>query len=303
MICPICTSDKIVIESKFRNKDECFSNIERVSCENCKLHFAYPMPSLSNLNLYNNSYHKSAHGGHKRNFKQSAFFSGIAKTRLNFIRSNMELDKKTPYKILEIGPGPGAFVGVWRDQFINSEYYVIETDKSCHSSLYNLGVRIVNDKVLKEKNLEFNFIIMSHVLEHVTTPKEFLKSYLKYLKKGGHIFIEVPCMDWKHKKLDEPHLLFFDKPSMSLLMDKLNLTKVSIGYFGIPLKSLINPIKKFKKRLRNFLWRKGISFYHPEKKNLLRIGLSNLEAGEIVNFESHIEHSKPSWWLRVLFKK
>ena len=303
MICPVCSSDKIFNESKFRNKHECFSNIERVSCENCKLHFAHPMPSLSNLDLYNNSYHKSAHGGHERNLKQSAFFSGIAKTRLNFIKSNIEIDKKISYKILEIGPGPGTFVRVWKDHFVNSEYYVIETDNSCHSSLHNLGVRIVHNKFLKEKSLKFNFIILSHVLEHVTSPKEFLNSYLKYLKKGGHIFIEVPCMDWKHKKLDEPHLLFFDKPSMTCLMDKLNLTKVSIGYFGITIKSLLNPMKNFIKRLRNFLWRKGISFYHPEKKNLLRLGLNNLEAGAVINFEPHIEHPKPSWWLRVLFKK
>ena len=261
------------------------------------------MPSLSNLDLYNNSYHKSAHGGHERNLKQSAFFSGIAKTRLNFIKSNIEIDKKISYKILEIGPGPGTFVRVWKDHFVNSEYYVIETDNSCHSSLHNLGVRIVHNKFLKEKSLKFNFIILSHVLEHVTSPKEFLNSYLKYLKKGGHIFIEVPCMDWKHKKLDEPHLLFFDKLSMTCLMDKLNLTKVSIGYFGITIKSLLNPMKNFIKRLRNFLWRKGISFYHPEKKNLMRLGLNNLEADAVINFEPHIEHPKPSWWLRVLFKK
>ena len=178
MICPICSSDKIFSESKFRNKDKCFSNFERVSCENCKLHFA-----------------------------------------------------------------------------------------------------------------------------NLTSPKEFLNSYLKYLKIGVHIFIEVPCMDWKHKKLDEPHLLFFDKPSITCLMGKLNLTKISIGYFGITIKSLLNPMKNFIKRLRNFLWRKGISFYHPEKKNLLRLGLNNLEAGAVINFEPHIEKSKPSWWLRVLFKK
>ena len=303
MICPICSSEEIVIESKFRNKDKCFSNIERASCENCQLHFAHPMPSLSNLERYNKTYHKSAHGGHERNLKQSAFFSGIAKTRLNFIKSNMQLDIKNSYKILEIGPGPGAFVGVWREHFVNSEYYVIETDKSCHKSLLNLGVRIVQNNFLKEKNIKFDFIILSHVLEHVTRPKEFLKSYLNYLKKGGHIFIEVPCMDWRHKKLDEPHLLFFDKPSMICLMGKLNLTKVSIGYFGIPIKSLLNPIKNIVKRLRNFLWRNGISFYHPEKKNLLRIGLNSLEAGAIINFEPHVEHSKPSWWLRILFKK
>ncbi len=303
MVCPVCSSNNIEVQSEFRYLNDFFADIERVSCKNCSLHFAHPMPSPSELDIYNNSYHQSAHGGNKRNAKQNAFFLGIAKTRLNFIRSHIELNFKTPYKILEIGPGPGAFVEVWVNHFKNTDYYVIETDKSCHSSLLNLGVQIIGNKALEKQNVKFDFIILSHVLEHVINPNEFLNTYIRYLNNGGHIFIEVPCMDWRHKKIDEPHLLFFDKSSMSSLIHNLNLTKVKIGYFGSTIKSLLNPTKSFLKRLRNYLWRKGISFYHPEKKKLLKIGLNSLEAGAIINYEPHKEHIKPSWWLRVLCKK
>lgn len=303
MICPVCSSDKILVESKFRYSNDCFADIERVSCKNCSLHFAHPMPSLSELDVYNNSYHQSAHGGHKRNIKQNAFFLGIAKTRLNFMMSHIEFNFETHYKVLEVGPGPGAFVEVWGNHFKKTDYYVVETDKSCHSSLLNLGVKIIGNKALEGQNKKFDFIILSHVLEHVSNPKEFLKTYIRCLKNRGHIFIEVPCMDWRHKKIDEPHLLFFDKSSMSSLMYHLNLTKVKIGYFGTTIKSLLNPTKNFIKRMRNYLWRKGISFYHPEIKNLLSIGLNSLEAGAIINYEPHKEHLKPSWWLRALYKK
>ena len=49
----------------------------------------------------------------------------------------------------------------------------------------------------------------------------FLKPLIKSLNNKGIIFIEVPCNDWKHKKIVRPHLLFFDKMPMQTLIDQL----------------------------------------------------------------------------------
>jgi len=64
------------------------------------------MPEIEKLDAYNESYHDSAHGGSDRDLKQQAFFTGLAKTRLDFITGQVCLDKDNLYKILEIGPGP-----------------------------------------------------------------------------------------------------------------------------------------------------------------------------------------------------
>ena len=52
------------------------------------------MPSKGKLKIYNESFHSEAYGGKERDKKQSAFFSGMAKTRMNFILQNfMNLGK------------------------------------------------------------------------------------------------------------------------------------------------------------------------------------------------------------------
>ena len=302
MICPICASKNTGFQKAFRNHHPTFSNMSRVACKICEIHFAYPMPEIEKLDAYNNSYHDSAHGGSERDLKQQAFFIGLAKTRLDFIAGQIGLEKDHPYKILEIGPGPGAFVVVWKEKFPQSEYHVLESDKSCHKGLKEMGVKILDDKEEKIED-EYDFVIISHVLEHVTEPISFLKSFVDKMKNGGHLFIEVPCMDWKHKALDEPHLLFFDKKPMKVLLKQLKLTQLKIAYYGIPHQHLTNPLRQFFKRLRGFLWRKGINYYHPERQKIKTIVKDDLQVQALLNFDAHKEHSSPAWWLRVLSKK
>ena len=302
MICSVCSSKKIEFQKPFRNDHPTFSNLNRVACKVCELQFAFPMPEIEKLNNYNNDYHQSAHGGADRDIKLEAFFTGLAKTRLDFIERFISLEKYYPYRILEIGPGPGAFVKIWMNRFPNSQYFVLESDKSCHEGLKKMGAELldVNDKKIEN---EYDFVILSHVLEHVTEPISFLNSFVDKLKKKGHLFIEVPCMDWKHKTIDEPHLLFFDKKPMDMLLKKVKLTKLKISYYGIPHNHLKNPIRKFFKGLRGFLWKKGISYHHPEKQSIKAIVMNDIQTEALLNFDAHKEHIEPSWWLRVLAKK
>ena len=73
MICPICSSNSVSHQSRYRFNHSCFENLNRVACKNCGLQFSNPMPNEQNLISYNNSYHLSAHGGFKRTTKQNAF--------------------------------------------------------------------------------------------------------------------------------------------------------------------------------------------------------------------------------------
>ena len=69
MICPICSSNSVSHQSRYRFNHSCFENLNRVACKNCGLQFSNPMPNEQNLISYNNSYHLSAHGGFKRTTK------------------------------------------------------------------------------------------------------------------------------------------------------------------------------------------------------------------------------------------
>jgi len=301
--CPVCDSVNIFFHSNYRNKNHSFDNLSKFICKDCNLVFSLPMPSQDKLDAYNMGYHQNAHGGYKRNPKLEAFFRGIAKTRLNTLVTKTGIKSSGSYTVLEIGPGPGVFAKEWKKQFPNSKYYAIETDTSLHDVLSKMGVYLLNNNKLSEFNSFFDFVIISHVLEHVVDPKSFLKPYIQTLKENSILFVEVPCMDWKHKNLDEPHLLFFDKKSIGKLFETLELKNLFTGYFGIKIKQLKNPLFKIYNQIMEKLYYRGISFFNLKKGSLYKILGSKTETNSVINFYPHIEQKVPAWWIRAIVKK
>tara|TARA_B100001939_G_scaffold348024_1_gene372044 strand:+ start:3441 stop:4376 length:936 start_codon:yes stop_codon:yes gene_type:complete len=301
--CPVCESKKINFHSDYRNLSSCFNNLKKFYCNDCDLIFSNPMPGNLELDEYNSNYHNNAHGGYNRDKKLKAFFNGIAKTRLHTISKYTSLNPDEEIKILEIGPGPGVFAKQWINKYSKSEYYAIETDTNLHNELIKIGIKIIKEENLKSYKSYFDFIIISHVLEHVTNPVSFLKPMIESLKKNSHLFIEVPCKDWDHKELDEPHLLFFDKKSFYQLFKKLNMEKVFIGYFGTKIKHLKSPIFKTINGFKQKLFYRDINIHNPERKKLNKILNSRIETNAVINFSPHIEQNEPSWWIRTIVKK
>ena len=300
--CPICDGHKTFFKSVYRHKHDYFSNKKIYGCNNCGLYFVNPKIEDSKLNKYNSSYHENAHQGHKRNKKLEAFFSGISKLRIEIIKNNSLFKENSNLKVLEVGPGPGAFAKEWLKYFPNSKYYAIESDKILHNQLKKNGINII-DNVDNKWNVFFDLIVISHVLEHVNDPLEFLNNYTKTLKKGGLIFLEVPCSDFMHKAIDEPHLLFFEKIPIKKMIKNLKLDLIKLGYYGTPIRKINSLRSKFFKKIRSFLWVKNITYYHPQKDKLNKILNNEIETEALLNFDAHIEQDEPSWWLRVIAKK
>ena len=69
----------------------------------------------------------------------------------------------------------------------------------------------------------YNVITLNQVLEHVNHPVTFLKDISRYLKKDGLVLIDVPHRDDVFKSNVEPHLLFWDKGSLSYAVEQAGL--------------------------------------------------------------------------------
>jgi hypothetical protein len=69
-------------------------------------------------------------------------------------------------------------------------------------------------------------------MEHFPSLKSFNQSYLSKLKLGGYFFFEVPNCKFHENFLervyDSPHLLFFNKESITAYAKHNGLTKISI---------------------------------------------------------------------------
>lgn len=298
--CPICASKDILYKSKYIYRSICFENLKLYNCNLCNLSFSHPKIDNEKLSAYNSGYHLNAHDGHKRDKKLESFFSGISKLRIITIRENYEVKKNC--SVLEIGPGPGYFIKEWLKQFPKTKYTVFEPDKVLHPILESLGVNVIIDLNRIKKN-NFDIIIISHVLEHVQEPYDFITPLKVSLKNGGIFFIEVPCRDWIHKNFHEPHLLFFEKKSFQFFAKKLNLKILKSAYYGTTIKNLLNRKIIFFKKIRSFLWKYNITYYHKEKKRLNKFTRNRIETEALINFDAHIEQQSPSWWLRVILKK
>jgi len=300
--CPVCNSDDIDVAGIYRAHHDCFNGLNRANCHSCGLDFASPMPDKLLLEKFNNDYFESAHSGKPTNIVATAFFSAIARLRIAHIDKHLARLNMPVLRVLEWGPGYGYFASNWLDKHPNAIYHAIETDVSCHATLNDTGVTIVDEQHIPNDNEQYDLIVMSHVLEHVTEPVVFLNNAANKLKKNGMIFIEVPCKDWLHKSIDEPHLLFFDKEPMNRLLEKTGFIDITLSYHGQTLKELrtASKIKYYWIIVRSKLLSLGLIKPFSKIKKGMEVLNKPVERAAVAPSKAYLESLEPAWWLRVV---
>lgn len=264
--------------------------------------FAHPMPSDSALAEFNASYFSCAHGGKPKSRTAAAFFSGIARLRIAYLEPYLTTHQITVSRVLELGPGPGFFARTWLDRHPTNLFKAIETDSSCHASLKEIGVRLVDRMENQATEEPFDLIVMSHVLEHVSHPIQFISVATQNLRKGGVLFIEVPCQDWQHKRIDEPHLLFFDKEPMKRLLENQGFGEIKVSYHGQKIAHLkrASKVGSTIMALRSKLIGMGVIAPFGQMRRGMEALTSSLERAVLAPYLAHQESVEPAWWLRAL---
>lgn len=259
------------------------------------------MPAEAALVAYNSSYFASAHGGQPADKVAVAFFSAMAKLRLEYIKKYLAKHEVPIGTVLEFGPGPGFFAGSWLGWRGSDDYFAIETDQSCHEPLRRIGVKLVDAQAAVPVDL----VVMSHVLEHVPAPGAFVRNATSKLKSGGALFLEVPCRDWAHKHLDEPHILFFEKPPMRKLLDEQGFVDIEMGYFGQTIEQLqtISPLQTRWNALRAKIIGRGLVAPFARLRPGMEPLTDPLERAIVAPYRAHEESEEPAWWLRVVARK
>lgn len=299
--CPVCGGSNTQIVAPFRHKNAIFTGCSRAVCADCEMVFASPMPSEAMLSGYNASYFATAHGGQPTSQTVIAFSSGIARLRLAFLKRFLDEHQIGVDRVLELGPGPGFFARSWLEGRSQSVYSAVETDKSCHDSLRTLGVQLVESSDVVPADL----VVMSHVLEHVPDPVGFVSAATRGLRSGGALFIEVPCRDWEHKALDEPHVLFFDKKPMRKLLADLGFVDIEVRYYGQQVNQLRSgsPLRAKLMAIRGKLINWGLIAPFSRMRLGMESVLAPLERAVVAPYQAHRESMEPAWWLRAVARK
>lgn len=99
----------------------------------------------------------------------------------------------------------------------------------------SLGIALEQGGLERLEDQEpFDLIILSHVLEHVVQPIQFLKNLTSHLAPGGIIYIEVPGVQWVHGawnhdlllQLQNAHVWYFTAHTLRALLSHAGLSAI-----------------------------------------------------------------------------
>jgi len=208
------------------------------TCDQCGIKFAVPMSSQNEIELL---YER---GGYWKKYTEDIFTP--TKAPGQFIQSAirwrfiLQYSGDCLFDILDIGAGYG-FLGQTAFRKTRERlqsYAVVEKDEYFLNSLrWTWNQKFSDIKFSAYSDLtnvegKFNLIVLSHILEHLSNPFEYLKLIHNLLVRNGNLYIEVPFLDNQFKNDMFPHLIFFDIDSLRDLCERAGYKVVTVQSFG-----------------------------------------------------------------------
>lgn len=230
-ICLLCKNNKFE-KISLRVRDS--KNYKIIQCKKCQHIQLNPIPTWKEDKEF---YDKNLQ---MKNIQYSQNINELKKITENDTQRRVKFSSKLVpkgSKILEIGSGHGFFLESMRELGYDITGIEISKEKK------ELAKKVTKAKILNVNINEkipslgkFDFIVMFHVLEHITDPTKFLSKIKKLLKINGKIIIEVPNVndfqlstngDYRKFYWQRAHIHYFNPPSLKKVI-KNNLLKVRI---------------------------------------------------------------------------
>ena len=302
--CPNCRSDDFQFVQPYRNHSSFLEGSYIARCVVCDINFITPAPEATEWQSYNENYFERAHDGLNLDHASIAFHQAMAKIRVEHVIKNLDPPKPSP-TVLEIGPGIGYFAKQWKEQFPESSYFVLESDKNLHAHLLERGIMVLDKGIEQLEAGSVDICIMSHVLEHVIYPSDVLREVTAPLKKGGLLFIEVPCLDFIYKDIHEPHMLFFSKEALRGCARRAGFSNTKLTYHG----DKISVIRRYA-----FLRRVMVKLsrltklpltigFGPADNIIKQYDFTVEQALAVAQTQPFVTNQEPSRWLRMIARK
>ncbi len=126
----------------------------------------------------------------------SHLYTGLLGILMNYCHKTLEnfkLKNKNFDKILEIGAGSAPHYTYIKHNY--NEYHIADTSdyaKDFHKNNDKVKFVSYDGKILPYDDNTFDRIIISHCLEHILAPENFIKEMMRTLKVGGVLSISLP---------------------------------------------------------------------------------------------------------------
>ena len=266
-VCSICLSRDLrkvpYLEDDFSNFPSTinpFTKLKIMVCENCG--FGWGTPPIEDIQLesfytnvyrkhpaYSNKQLKNAYGFRKQNSKVPNFRPPDARTTSQLTLAKLFKAFEPGMSFLDIGSGGGASFQTIFQLVSSVNCFAFEPDVESRKFLQEKLKVHVYPYAFQHKprqttsassgNSKFDFILMSHVLEHFNGKDivAVLKNVRSLLSKDGIFVCEVPHCDFRgsHEYMrtnDTPHISFFGKDSLTLSLEQAGLKTLFLNTCG-----------------------------------------------------------------------
>jgi SAM-dependent methyltransferase len=241
LICNTPLTDKGLVERPYP-KDKLDRGPDTIiDCPNCGVGTATPFPTEEQLNELVD-WSEFWHTGERQNIRYATYplAAGLGRTRMEFVLSHYG-EVHGDISILDIGAGQGFF-GIEAAKKLGSNlthYSVVEFDLALKQDIanawdfYKLPGQFTHYEHLKDVEDQYDLVILSHVLEHVRDPRDFISRSLSHLKPGGLILVDVPHTDYRFKPNVFLHLYFFTPDTLEYLVNSIKgIQVIQSGSWG-----------------------------------------------------------------------
>lgn len=181
-----------------------------------------PIPEFEdNSNFYNETYWKEHHN--LQGIKSEYPILNRQKRMLNWIKPHV----KNNDKILEIGCGFGFNLDYLRKNTTLIPVGIELSESGCYNTKEAFKIECHHTSIEKfSTNDKFQFVLMSHVLEHFENPPKELNSIYNLLDTNGILWIEVPNILFPNptktlnKWLSKEHISYFSPNKLKLMLER-----------------------------------------------------------------------------------
>jgi hypothetical protein len=185
-------------------------------CPECNFYYS----DSGNMQEDYNNYYKEFN-----NYKKGTVYSDKDERCNSYLRDKLVMQElnQNVRTIIDYGSGNGKL----KDLLSVSEEYEVEE--------YDIG--------MEQPNKKYDFLILSHVLEHIYDINKFIETISLNINDNGLLYIEIPNAEYYDKMTDMcplqeiniEHINFFSKYALNKLLIKHNYQVVSLidDYFMI----------------------------------------------------------------------
>lgn len=182
--CPVCHTTDSTLYERFGHK----LKFTYVRCKKCRTVYQNPRP-VYDSRFVEEAYEDYADG--RWSYQDDGYYEK------NALQFDQEIDEILQYDrkrtaVLDIGPGVGLFLFSAKKKY--PVCMAVEISKNLARIVEEkLGVSVsTNTFEMFDAGRRFSCINMSHVIEHVPNPNEWLQKALSLLEKDGVLVIDVP---------------------------------------------------------------------------------------------------------------